>query len=227
MSATKETLLREKGFGFFGAITASLSHQMNNVLATINELSGLLDDFLLAAEKGKPLDPERLRKATQRIAAQVERGQDYIKRLNRFAHTVDEPTGVIDVRDSLEALSLLCRRFATLKRAELHLDLGTQAPVLEGCIFDFQHIVFRGLRIALAAAEEGDRIEVRLLPSADGVRVTITGQSPVGDIAQLRPLVEFFELLVAELRGQTVVELETDAPIALSLLLPRRLRPAD
>ena len=43
MNDAKQRLLREKGFGFFGAITASLSHEINNVFAITNELSGLLD----------------------------------------------------------------------------------------------------------------------------------------------------------------------------------------
>ena len=44
MSDPRSTLLRLGGFGFFGAITASLSHEMNNVLATVNELGGLLGE---------------------------------------------------------------------------------------------------------------------------------------------------------------------------------------
>lgn len=51
MSEAKDLLLREKGFGFSGAITASLSHEINNVFAIINELSGLLEDFLLVDDE--------------------------------------------------------------------------------------------------------------------------------------------------------------------------------
>ena len=69
MSDAKEQLLREQGFGFFGAITASLSREINTVFAIINELSGLLDDFFHAAEQGTLLNVEKLKGTTQRIAA--------------------------------------------------------------------------------------------------------------------------------------------------------------
>ena len=47
---------RQDDIAFFGAVTAGLSHELKNVLATINELSGLQDDLQLLARRGRPLD---------------------------------------------------------------------------------------------------------------------------------------------------------------------------
>jgi hypothetical protein len=42
-------------------MTASISHEIKNVMAIINESAGLLEDYSLMAEKGMPIDPERLK----------------------------------------------------------------------------------------------------------------------------------------------------------------------
>ena len=75
---------------FFGTITAGLSHELKNVIATINEYNGLLDDLAQAAAR-RPLDPERLRQICGKITKQIERGESLILGLNRFAHSMDEP----------------------------------------------------------------------------------------------------------------------------------------
>ena len=49
-SPDRDLAARQNGFAFFGAITASLSHELNNVLATIKELSGLLEDLVHAVK---------------------------------------------------------------------------------------------------------------------------------------------------------------------------------
>ena len=43
---------------FFGRIGASVSHELKNVLAVMNEQAGLLGDLACMAARGMPLDPE-------------------------------------------------------------------------------------------------------------------------------------------------------------------------
>jgi hypothetical protein len=49
--------IAETGLQFYGKITASVSHEIKNVLAIINENAGLLEDFTFMADRGKPIDP--------------------------------------------------------------------------------------------------------------------------------------------------------------------------
>ena len=42
----------EMGLQFFGRMSASISHEIKNVLAIINENAGLLEDFSLMADRG-------------------------------------------------------------------------------------------------------------------------------------------------------------------------------
>ena len=68
------------GLEFFGKVSASISHDIKNVLAVINENAGLLEDFCLMAEKGKPLDPSRLKRLALDVKEQVRRGDGIVLR---------------------------------------------------------------------------------------------------------------------------------------------------
>ena len=223
MSDAQELLLREKGFGFVGAINASLSHEINNVFAIINELSGLLDDFFHAAEQGAPLNVERLQGTTQRIAAQVERGQQYIKRLNGFAHTVDENQAVIVLNESVEAITTLCRRFGVLREVEIETRLPEASPRINGSAFDLQHIVFRCIDIVLNASKRGDVVQIDVEPHGEGARLSFASCSAVESLAGLESKRDFLALLVTEVHGAVESVIEAGQPVRLAVSLPHSL----
>jgi len=52
LDVREETALR-----FFGNISTSISHEIKNVLAIINENAGLLEDYNLHGRKGNPAQP--------------------------------------------------------------------------------------------------------------------------------------------------------------------------
>ena len=224
MSNAKETLLRQHGFGCSGAITASLSHEINNVLATINELSGLLGDFFHAANQGAPLNVERLEKTTQRIAGQVQRGRELVKRLNAFAHTTDEGQGAVVLNETVEAMTTLCRRFGQLRQVELETGLPKASPRIEGNAFDLQHLVFRCLQILLDASRPGDVVRIDVEPQDDGARLVFVGSSEKEPATDLESRMDFLALLVAEMHGTVASVIETGRPVRLEVSLPHSLK---
>ncbi|MFH1530126.1 MAG: hypothetical protein ABIK09_05245 [Pseudomonadota bacterium] len=220
MSDAKERLLCGEGFGFYGAITASLSHEINNVLAIINELSGLLDDFYRAAEHGAPLNVERLKSSTQRITAQVERGQELVRRLNKFSHTVDEKQTTVVLNETVEAMTTLCRRFGTLRRVEIETNLAESSPRIEGNAFDVQHIIFRCIDMVLSASAQGDRIQIDVEPGHDVARLVFAGSSAMEAAAELDSKRDLVALLVTEMRGAFEAVIQPGQPLRLEVSLP-------
>jgi len=220
MNDATEELLREKGFGFFGAITASLSHELNNVFAIINELSGLLDDFLVAAEQGAPPNVERMRQTTQRIAKQVDRGHGHINRLNTFAHTVDDSGATIVLNEAVETLTRLCRRFATLRQVEIETHLPEESPKITGSPFDLQHILFRCVDIALNACKQGDVITIDIEPDGDGARVICANRSAVESVAELGAKRDVLIALAADMNGVVESMIQAGQPVRLTVSLP-------
>ena len=46
--------LGESGLRFFGKISASISHEIKNAIAVMNENAGLIKDLIMMAERGRP-----------------------------------------------------------------------------------------------------------------------------------------------------------------------------
>ena len=223
MSKSKDRRLRDEGFEFWGAITASLSHDINNVFAIINELSGLLDDFFHAADQGDVMDIEKLKSATRRISEQVSRGQTHVRQLNRFAHTVDYRHATIDLNDAVDAVATLCGRMATLRRITVATRLADVSPKLEGSAFDVQHVIFRCIDMALDAGEQGDVVEIAVEPHDDGARLIVANRSAVASVHDLETKRDSLDTLVAEIHGTVESVISAGQPLRLTVSLPRSL----
>jgi C4-dicarboxylate-specific signal transduction histidine kinase len=224
MSDARERLLREGGFGFLGAVTANLSHEINNVFATINELSGLLEDYFHATERGVQLDVEQLQETTQQIAAQVKRGHEYVGQLNRFAHTVDEKKTAVALDEAVEATAALCRRFGKLRRVELETRFSGPSPRIEGSAFALQHIAFRCIDLLLNASEQGDTVQINIEPQIDGARLIFANRSAVKSAAELGPKRDFLAALVAAMQGSIESVIQVGQPVRLEISLPHSRR---
>ncbi len=111
----------EQGIEFFGRMTASISHEIKNTLAIVNENAGLLGDLALLMDKGRPLSPERLTTLAGNIRRQVQRADDIIRRLNRFAHSAHEPAASVDL-----GLQLLAEEELALPLVHVLLHGGLQ-----------------------------------------------------------------------------------------------------
>lgn len=143
-----------QGLHFFGVMTASISHELKNALAIINENAGLLGDLALLAEKGRPLEPERLKVQAERIRQQVRRADDIIRRLNRFAHSAHEgPTGT-DIYEVLEFTLALAARLAAMKSVSLTVQGGPPLQ-LEVRLFQLGNLLWLYLQQVLAVVPDG------------------------------------------------------------------------
>jgi len=102
-----------------GKIVAGLTHEMRNVLAIVQESSGLIEDLLDAGSaRGETLE-DRLRRALAGIHRQVCRGIDLSDGLNQFAHTLDGPETALPPNEIARMVILLMRRAAQSKQVEL------------------------------------------------------------------------------------------------------------
>lgn len=167
------------GLAFFGRVVAATSHELVNVLNIIGEMAGLQDDLLRGAAAGEPFDPGRLAQLAERMRLQAERGQDLLRHLNRFGHSVDEPRLSFDLADCLECHAVLARRFARLARVELAVRPPlTTAPVV-GSPFALQMALLSCLEICCAGADRERRVVVTAEPTEGGARVTVTSADPL------------------------------------------------
>jgi len=198
--------LRQGGFAFFGAVSASLSHEINNVLAIVSELSGLLGDITTGAAQGRPLDPERLSRMSERINGQVERGKRLVKRLNRFAHSVDQPMGAVDLADAMELITTICRRFADLQRATLDTDFPDQSVVVQSSAFGLMQAVHLCFDLCLGdGGDEGRSVTVGFSAADGGGTIRVSSSAPLPENERAAERLEYLDLLMAEIGGSAKI----------------------
>jgi signal transduction histidine kinase len=103
------------GLQYFGSMTASISHEIKNALAIINENAGLMGDLIALTERGRPLDPDRLKTISENIRRRVQHADDITRRLNRFAHSINGKVVNASVREIIESTVALANRIAAMK----------------------------------------------------------------------------------------------------------------
>jgi C4-dicarboxylate-specific signal transduction histidine kinase len=177
-------ILGETGLHFFGKISASISHEIKNVMAIINENAGLLEDLTVMAEKGMPIDPQRLKTQASRIMKQIRRGDDIVKGMNRFAHSVDEPLRQADLNDTLGLMCTLSARFASMRGVTVELEpLSTQVPIMTNPFF-LQNLLWLCLDFAMGSAGTGKTVGLRAEKIETGAKIRF---SKLLDLAKAEP----------------------------------------
>ena len=164
----------EVGLQFFGKVTASISHEIKNALAIINENAGLLEDFALMAGKGKPINPERLQILAGKITKQIRRADGIIKNMNTFAHSVDESVKSIDLGETVQIVALLSHRFASMRGVSLEPSPSPRPVMITTNPFFLKTLVWLCLDFAMDAAGENKSVGLMVEEAEDGARIRIT-----------------------------------------------------
>ena len=201
--SVKATVDAEIGLQFFGKMTASITHEIKNVLAIINENAGLLEDLALMAGRGAAIDPQRLTNMSQAVMKQVNRADAIVKNMNRLAHSVDEPEKTIDLDDILELLVALSNRFAAMHGVVLQLKLAEGPVKLRTFPFLLLNLLWICMHYSMNAAGEDKRVELTTRKTADGIEVFFKGLGGLAGAAlkpfQTEPEKDLCKLLGAEL----------------------------
>lgn len=164
----KDTL---SGLRFFGEMTASVSHEIKNCLAIMNENAGLVQDFVLMEQKGKPLDAARVGSIADKIVKQIHRADTIVKNLNGFAHSVDTPVKHVDITEVLALTLALGQRLAAGRGVSLAPVLGSEHIDIKTYPFFLMQLLWRCVDFAMTAV--GDEKTVSIAPAQADVRVEI------------------------------------------------------
>lgn len=169
---------RREELGFFGKITAGVTHELKNYLALINEYNGLSCDLIMAHEMGRELDLGRLKSLSGDIKRQVVAGGAVLDHLNSFAHCVDQDSQTVDLGRSLALFVALSRRNAARQGVELELEPLKGAVCLTTQPFMLLRGLWQCLELALAGATPGSRLSLGAMVEGDRIMVTLRGAQP-------------------------------------------------
>jgi hypothetical protein len=164
---------RDDNAAFFGQVTASTTHEIQNVLAIIKENAGLMEDFILMSPNNSPgpnsSGPnssglmKNLIKGIEKIKEQAYRGVDLTSGLNAFAHTTDRVCAPVNIYEITKRLIFLAKRFFLQKGIQIVLKDCEKSPSIETDPILFQRVIWMCLECLKETLELKTNIFVRIL----------------------------------------------------------------
>lgn len=200
LSAEQEKMMRENSLAFFGAITASVTHEMNNYIAIIDQTSGLLSDLLSFSEGEIILKKERLQSIVDKIDRNTRRGVALLKRLNTFAHCVDSPESEFELNDMIDNFVQLTQRLAKMKKLELLFEKTDEQIKLISNPFIIQEILIYYLRIFFTSSPAEGIINFTV--SSDNNLITVSIKSGKTDNPPVFSENEYIDMLVEKISAK-------------------------
>jgi C4-dicarboxylate-specific signal transduction histidine kinase len=188
MEKKVEELSRVKEIGFMGKVTASLSHEIKNTLAIINESVGLMGDLLRRDAPDDWPPYSRLTNLMGSIEEQVQRSAAIVKRLNQFAHSMDKSLVDLDLNETVRQTVILAQRFATLRRVNLETKLDSKPLHIHSDPFRLQYVIFGFIERAINCSPREAAVTVKTERSGEIFQVTVTDQGSV-EAGTIRALV--------------------------------------
>ncbi len=150
--------IKRKEAAFFGRITAGITHEIKNILAIIQESSGLMEDVLDITENNAFPHKDKFIKSLDRIHRQIQRGIDITTCLNWFAHSPDRSPARLDLNETAQQMVLLASRFARLKNVALETSPSDPPIVITSDPVSLEMALFESIEILLKAINTGGKI---------------------------------------------------------------------
>jgi C4-dicarboxylate-specific signal transduction histidine kinase len=172
---TQYDSIGESGLRFFGKVSASISHEMKNVLAIMNENAGLLEDLTLAAQRGKAIDPERLNRTAGNFLKQIHRADQILKNMSIFAHSVDQFSGQVSLHELAMLVANLIGRPAAMRKITLETATPNEPVQLNTNPFLLENLIWLCLEFALTATSAGGILTLTPEKTDAGIRLHIAG----------------------------------------------------
>jgi len=209
-------LLGKTGLQFFGKMSASISHEIKNALAIINESAGLLEDLSLRAEKGIPVEPERLKQQSGSIMKQVRRMDGIIQNMNKFAHSIDDPVKTIDLVQMVTLVVDLSSRFAAMGSVVLAYQPPPKPMMILTSPFFLENLLWLCLDFAMNAAGPAKTVNLLIDSAERGARVRFTPLDRIPDTTGREFPEEPMRSLLAALQAEINID-EGNHELSLSI----------
>lgn len=155
MKHTAQEITDQYGPAYFGRMGASISHDIKNCLAIMNENAGLMSDHLMMGQKGVPPDIERFSGIVQRIEKQIARADGIVKTLNSFSHSMDKPEQQIDLDEAVALALGLGARIIANKGIKVNHTRAADTLYVNGSLFFLLFLIWSILENAMENLASG------------------------------------------------------------------------
>ncbi len=176
------SIIGNQGFKFIGEINASMSHEIKNVLAIINENAGLLEDFTVMAGKGMPVDPGRLKALAGKIQKQVKRADGIVKNMNAFAHSVDEACKNVELGQTLDFVAALSARLVSNRGIVLEIAPNAGPVVIITNSFFLKNLIWLCIDFAMDWTRDEKTIAISYQKISSGAAIKLSKLEGLGNM---------------------------------------------
>lgn len=167
--------LGEAGLQFYSKVSASISHEIKNSLAVINESAGYLEDVTLMAKKGMDVNMDRLQSLAGTMLKQVQRTNAIIKNMNRLAHSLDDPASQVDLNALLELMTNLSERTTVTRGFKASAALSDAPITITTHPFFVENLIWLILNFAMDITGDAKTIEMKPAKAESGATICFTG----------------------------------------------------
>jgi len=145
----------------FGAVTASISHEIKNRMAVINEHAGLMQDRILMSKRGGDINIEGMKRSADKIKQQITMADAIISNMNRFAHSVDKDRQQVDLHEASVLAAALFQRTASAREISLEVPATDSSVTVETSFFHLLGLIWMCLKTAIATAAPNSTVTIR------------------------------------------------------------------
>ncbi|RJP81853.1 MAG: sensor histidine kinase [Desulfobacteraceae bacterium] len=218
MNTSKFSIHAEDGIRFFGETTASVSHEIKNCLAIMNESAGLLQDLVMLSRKGKPLDPERIDRIAGQISGQIKRADAIVKNMNSFAHSTDVPEKSTDMGEILSLAMTLAQRSAANQGVSIRFAPPQEKIIAVTHPFFLMYAIRRCLDFSIKTIGPEKVVEVMMQAGEGNIEIVFRRIENPDDQNLKISFCEKLESMLEKLGGHLLFH---DLPKGISLVLNR------
>jgi len=177
--------MSEKEIAFIGKITAGVTHEINNALASIKEISGLMEDIISMSSGDSFPHQEKFLKALPKIREQVQRSVTLTTQLNKFSHLSDEFSAQVELNDFIEHLIFLTQRFARIKNVELQYQPADQQVSLNTNPIQLQMAIYNCITYFLNHSADGGIVSINSNINGEQNSIYVSFKGEVADKSKL------------------------------------------
>ncbi len=156
-----------------GRMAAGVAHEINNPLAAIGEMAGLMEDlideeFIANAEHG-----ELFRDNVGKIQRQVDRTRGITHRMLGFARRMEPHQDTFDANDVVDEAMSFIEREASFRGVQLVRQLDPDLPPIRSDRAQLQQVILNLANNALDAVTDGGSIRVTSRADDDSIVLTV------------------------------------------------------
>ena len=161
-----------------GRMAAGVAHEINNPLAAIGELSGLMEDLIDERFLREIPDGALFKENLAKIGQHVERVRSVTHRMLGFARRMEPHLDTVDINKVLrEAFSFL-ERESLFQRVEVVQKMSPGLPEIKSDRAQLQQVFLNLLNNAMDAVGEGGRIVIESRDENGFIEVAISDNGP-------------------------------------------------